>query len=175
VTNSDDIFTCKVVDELERSALSQKENQQFEALQYSFRRQTGPLHCRLEGIDENLSRNDASTTYGMIMSFSIGSYSIDMGLPVSFLTLTFILLVCKSIWSASQLSGEVGEKNVFYTQREGGRVEAIAGHLLKTLARSRRLPIACLRWGACMLPSNLDLRWGVARGLHEFFLIIGVN
>ena len=97
MTNSDDIFTCKVVDGLERS---------------------GPLQCRLEGRNEDLSRNDAGSTDGMIMSFSIRLYSID--LPVS---LTFILLVCRSIWSASQLSGGVGEKNVFYTQ--SGRMEAI--------------------------------------------------
>ena len=89
-------------------------------------------------INEVLSRNDASTAYGMIMSFSIGLYSIDLGLPLSFLALTFILLVCMSSWSAFQLSGEVGEKNVFYMWGEGGRVEAIAA-----LARSRRLPIAC--------------------------------
>ena len=50
-------------------------------------RQMGPLHWRLEGRDEDLSRNDAS----------IGFYSIDFGLPVSFPTLNFILLVCKSI------------------------------------------------------------------------------
>ena len=109
------------------------------------------------------------------MSFSIGLYSIDLGLPVSFLAMSFIILVCKIIWSAPQLSGEVGEKNIFYAQKEGSRMEAIEGHLLKTPARSRRLPIACLRWGACTLPWNLDLRWGVARGLHEFFLLIGVN
>ena len=120
MANSDDIFTCKVVDELERSAHTQKEDQQFEVLQYSFRRQIGPLHCRLEESNEDLSRNDASTTYGIIMSFSIGLYSIDLGLPVSFLTMSFILLVCKIIWSASLLSGEVGEKNVFYAERAAG-------------------------------------------------------
>ena len=152
MANSDDIFTCKVVDELERSAHTQKENRQPEVLQYSFRRQTGPLHCRLEESNEDLSRNDASTTYGIIMSFSIGLYSIDLGLPVSFLTRSFIILVCKIIWSAFQLSAKVGEKNVFYAQREGSRIEAIEGHLLRSLARSRRLPIACLRWSACMLP-----------------------
>ena len=56
------------------------------------------------------------------MSFSIGLYSVDLGLPVSFLAMSFILLVCKIIWSASQLSGEVGEKNVFYAERgqQGG-------------------------------------------------------
>ena len=129
MTNLGGTFTCKVVDELKRSAHWQKENQQFEALQYFFRRQTGPLRCRLEGRSEDLSCNDANTTYGMIMSFSIGLYCIDLGLPVSFLALTFILLVCMSSWSVFQLSGEVGEKNVFYTRREGGRVEAIAGHL----------------------------------------------
>ena len=110
MANPNDIFTCKVVDELKMLAHSQRENQQFEVLQYSFQRQTGPLHWRSEGRDENVSRNDASTTYRMIMSFNIGLYSIDFGLPVSFPTLNFIRLVCKSIWSASQLSGKVERK-----------------------------------------------------------------
>ena len=122
VANLGDILTCIAVDELERSAHTQKEDQQFETLQYSSRRQTDPLHCRLEGYNEDLSRSDASTTYGIIMSFSIGLYSVDLGLPVSFLAMSFILLVCKIIWSASLLSGEVGEKNVFYAERgqQGG-------------------------------------------------------
>ena len=161
---------------VERSAHWQKDNQQFEALQYFFRRQTGPLHCRIEGRNEVLSRNDARTTYGMIMSFSIGLYPIDLGLPVSFLALTFILIVCKRSWSESRLGGEVGEKNVFLTRRESGKVEAIEGHLLRSLARSRRLPITCQKWGDCTLSSNFDLmRWAWHEDCTSFSFFLSVS